>query len=359
MTGAMGLLVFMHGLAFFIFLENAHSMSGSVEQLKKKERRTEIKITKLHECRSTGCPCAATIRQKSTAEIQEDRKMRENNNEQYYKKMERLLMGLKPEEVEITFMKINKLNRVGLHGCILRMPGADAAPTFYLEDFVEAYENGTSAEDIAQSIIKCAMDISPNAVPGGIDINDYESVKTHLGLMVIGEERNRELLGEYVHEKTEDLAVMPAIYIQDDQRSGRIRIKKELLDAWGVTERTVMDDAIANAPRIMPPIMKNLCEFAGAQSKLPAFMVSNQYCSDGASVAFYPGFLNYIKACLGMDLYILPSSINELVIIADYGQDPKELLQLVRMVNRTEVDPEEVLTDSVYRYKDGKICKVA
>lgn len=31
MTGTMGLLVFMHGLAFFIIFENAHSMSRSVE----------------------------------------------------------------------------------------------------------------------------------------------------------------------------------------------------------------------------------------------------------------------------------------------------------------------------------------
>lgn len=43
MTGAMGLLVFMHGLAFFIFLVNAHSMSGSVEQLKKKRKEDRNK----------------------------------------------------------------------------------------------------------------------------------------------------------------------------------------------------------------------------------------------------------------------------------------------------------------------------
>ena len=62
--------------------------------------------------------------------------MKENNNEQYYRKMERALMELKPEKMEITFTKINKLNMGELHGCILRMSDADAAPTFYLEDFM-------------------------------------------------------------------------------------------------------------------------------------------------------------------------------------------------------------------------------
>lgn len=43
MTGTMGLLVFMHGLAFFIILENAHSMSRSVEQLKRKRKEDRNK----------------------------------------------------------------------------------------------------------------------------------------------------------------------------------------------------------------------------------------------------------------------------------------------------------------------------
>lgn len=69
MTGAMNRLMLSHEPAFFIFSEIAHSMSRSVEQLKKRERRTEVKITKLYGCRSTGYPCAQTIRQKLAAGI--------------------------------------------------------------------------------------------------------------------------------------------------------------------------------------------------------------------------------------------------------------------------------------------------
>lgn len=53
------------------------------------------------------------------------------------------------------------------------------------------------------------------------------------------------------------------------------------------------------------------------------------------------------------DLYILPSSIFEvlLVPVADpYSTDPAFYTDMVRDVNRTQVEPEEVLSDNVYLY---------
>ena len=79
--------------------------------------------------------------------------MKTDKKYRFFDEMEENLMKLKPEEMEITFKRIDKQNRRRLHGCTLQMPGAAAAPTFYLEDLWEAYENGTSAEDIAISLI--------------------------------------------------------------------------------------------------------------------------------------------------------------------------------------------------------------
>ena len=61
-------------------------------------------------------------------------KRRKNmERELFYEKMKEALMELKPDEMEITFMRVDKQNRMGLHGCTLSMPDAAAAPTFYLE----------------------------------------------------------------------------------------------------------------------------------------------------------------------------------------------------------------------------------
>ena len=47
---------------------------------------------------------------------------------------------------------------------------------------------------------------------------------------------------------------------------------------------------------------------------------------------------------------MLPSSIHEVILLPENGQDPDALRETVKRVNETEVRKEEVLTDSVYLY---------
>ena len=281
--------------------------------------------------------------------------------EQFFAEMKEALMRLKPEEMEITFMRFDKQNRMGLHGCTLAMPEAAAAPTFYLEDLYEAYLNGTAIEDIAEGVIKFAKENNRAVIPNGIDVVDYESARKHLGLMVIGAEENREYLETLVHEVIEGLALVPIVFINDENSTGCIKIKKELLLAWEVTAQEVMEEAKQNSARVMPPTFKLMSDILRENSDLDLddlcvpeeaelFVVSNRHFVYGASVAFYPGFLERIGKALGTDFYILPSSINEMLILRDLGQDPMMLLNIVKTVNRTEVSPEEILADAVFYY---------
>ena len=271
--------------------------------------------------------------------------------ESFYEEMKAALIAQKPEEMEISFATVNKPNLPGLHACTLKMPGVMAAPTFYLEDLQEDYEKGVAPEDIARSVIEFAKENHIDTLPGGLDIGDYESVQKNLGLTVIGMKDNKEYLENTVYRKIEDLALIPTIIINDEKGTGKIRINKDFLKEWDVTEKEVMTDAEQNAPRLMPPLFQRI-------SDNPAdalYVVTNEYFAGGASALFYPGFLGFMAAAFGTDLLILPSSVNEALILPDCGADVEELLQIVKTVNRTQVEPGDFLSDSVYRYnhKDG------
>ena len=54
---------------------------------------------------------------------------------------------------------------------------------------------------------------------------------------------------------------------------------------------------------------------------------------------------------IGENFYILPSSIHEVIIIAESQSPSKDDLQdMVRDINETQVDAEELLSDTIYYY---------
>ena len=280
--------------------------------------------------------------------------------ESFYEEMKSALIAQKPEEMEISFATVNKPNLPGLHACTLKMPGVMAAPTFYLEDLQEDYEKGVAPEDIARSVIEFAKENHIDILPGGLDIGDYESVRKNLGLTVIGVKDNKEYLENTVYRRIEDLALIPTIIINDEKGTGKIRINRDFLKEWGVTEKEVMTDAERNAPRLMPPRFQRMSDiFPCPEIKNnPAdalYVVTNEYFAGGASALFYPGFLDFMAAAFGTDLLILPSSVNEVIILPDCGADAEELLQMVKTVNRTQLEPGDFLSDAIYHYnhKDG------
>ena len=65
----------------------------------------------------------------------------------------------------------------------------------------------------------------------------------------------------------------------------------------------------------------------------------------------YDDLWKRMEALIGGNFYVLPSSVHELILIPErYGMDKRRLQEMVKEINRTEVENEEVLSDNVYYY---------
>ena len=74
---------------------------------------------------------------------------------------------------------------------------------------------------------------------------------------------------------------------------------------------------------------------------------------------FYPNVQQHVADVLNSSYFILPSSIHETILVPDSGlYTPRELQEMVKSVNHTQMDPRETLSDSVYYY-DRKIKKLS
>ena len=85
------------------------------------------------------------------------------------------------------------------------------------------------------------------------------------------------------------------------------------------------------------------------------YVLSNKTKIFGAAVMLYSEVLKKFAEKKQTDLFILPSSVHEVIIIPKTeGMEWKKLQEMVIEVNATQVEDIEILSDSVYCYSREK-----
>jgi hypothetical protein len=86
---------------------------------------------------------------------------------------------------------------------------------------------------------------------------------------------------------------------------------------------------------------------------IPMYVMTNRIHHYGASSILDREQLRLFSDRLGSDLYILPSSIHEVILVpVSQMADRDRLRAMVRQINETQVPPQEVLSDEVYSYEE-------
>ena len=179
--------------------------------------------------------------------------------------------------------------------------------------------------------------------------------ETELSLVVLPKSKVPDI--EWVlHDELEDLAV---IYCFMKAETGEpkhhiIMIPNDTLNAIGYPEDQIKNQAVANAINKQPIQVSSINSFFSSMYKLdpiPMYVATVPDFQFGAKVLAYPGFFEYAAAIVGGSYYILPSSIHELILIADDGTlTVEELQNTVREINETEVSESDFLSNEVYHY---------
>lgn len=93
------------------------------------------------------------------------------------------------------------------------------------------------------------------------------------------------------------------------------------------------------------------------------YVLTNNIEINGAALMLIPEILERIGEKAGMDYYILPTSIHELMVAKKDGfLNAKKLKSLLYNGNHTAgiVEPADILSDNVYRYcRQSKTLQIA
>lgn len=83
---------------------------------------------------------------------------------------------------------------------------------------------------------------------------------------------------------------------------------------------------------------------------LQMYVLTNPQQNCGSGLIMNNKILRHMLDKVGEDIYVLPSSIHELIIIpASFTDDERYLTEMVYGINQNEVEPNERLSNDVYR----------
>ena len=254
-------------------------------------------------------------------------------------------------EVRTELYTVTKNNGTRRTGILFKQTDSNLAPTIYLQEFYQKYLQGQQVPDLADSICSIYQEIRVKKTCDCQNLFDFNHVKEHIVYKLIRRDANEELLKQIPYEPFLDLAVV--YYIQIDNTrfgSAAIQIRNEHLRYWRVEKEEIRRLAGKNTPRIYPVQIQQIVRFM--------YVATNEQCSLGAAVMRYPNFWEKVRGMIGESIYILPSSIHEVILVPEsFGMEPERMAEMVKEINQTGVAPEEVLSDSVY-YFDGEEIRI-
>ena len=136
--------------------------------------------------------------------------------------------------------------------------------------------------------------------------------------------------------------------------------------------RKAMENTFARAGFTITPLSEKFMELCAeedlaemirdAESQQTLWLITNRRSFNGASAIAFPEILKEAYRKIGESYYILPSSRHELLAagiscITD-SMSEKDLTDLVRHVNITQVEERDRLSDSVFCFDGEKLCMV-
>lgn len=270
-------------------------------------------------------------------------------------------------EVIVELQEVTKVN-LSLDGLTIRKRNESIAPTIYLNQYFNQFNDGRAMDDIVQDIIRVYENNHPKNIMDVFkteDFYDFDKMKEKIVLKVINTERNLDLLEQVPHLDMEGLGLSVVFYVSlmTGEQSAGILIKNEHLKLWEKTVSDLLTVAEVNTNRMHAFTIKSMNEvlsgmFGFEEDLIPEdvpalYVLTDENKTFGASQLYLKDKIREFAKQQDCDVYILPSSIHELLLLrADFPNlEPSYLKEMVYEVNTTQVSEEEFLFDGAYKFE--------
>lgn len=296
------------------------------------------------------------------------------------------------ENVSVKIRQVLKNNDIELDALTILKKESNISPTIYMNYYYEEYQRGIDIGEIISEIYELYEEQSKNLSFNVDDFMDFDKIKGKIMYKLINTSANEKLLKEIPSIPFLDLSIVFYCMINNDYiGSATTLIHNVHMDIWGKNCNDLFELAKVNTPKIMQyelkdmnelikeiligDIEKTICEndnrydencnlpsaeevadglmrgINDARSQIAMYVLTNKQRINGAVCMLYEDVIKEFSKKMGKDIYILPSSVHEVILVpADEFINENELSDMVSEVNREELDKIDVLSEHVYYY---------
>lgn len=272
---------------------------------------------------------------------------------------------------------VTKNNNVKQAGIAAVKEETDIEPCVYLDELYREYEtDGMKFDEIVDKVYRLILKYEEDMPDVDLSgFRNWETIRGDIYPKLVNAEQNKELLEKIPHRNFMDLAVVYYAVARDHAREdiGTIPIYNGHMEIWEQEEENLYQTAMRNMRAdgeadfiTIETIVKQIAGITfpkkdgNASHDTDMYILTNHHRRFGAAEILDKKTLRMIADQIGDRFIVLPSSVNETIILPPKDVTEYEgLAAKVREVNDTQVDVEDRLSYHVYVYsRDEEMLKI-
>ena len=272
------------------------------------------------------------------------------------------------QDMEVRVTPVDKVNRK-LDGISLSAQNENTmiSPTLYINDMYEKY---LKTEDLQATLREAAEAMDEVFKEATIPPLDISTAKGNIIFQLVNTIQNEDMLQKMPHREFQDLSIIYRWVVSMDEKGfSSTMINNNLAKELGMGEEQLFKAAAENTRRILPPTVKSMNEvmremfiadgmppsmadlmIGEMEPEQTMWVISNECKISGAASMLYEDKLHKLAEKVGSDLYVMPSSVHEVIAVSVNMGEPEQLAQMVAEINMDQVELGERLSNQVYHY---------
>ncbi len=327
------------------------------------------------------------------------------NYEKFTKEVKRGLEKLVQEKLDegiVVIRNVTKNNNVRMRAVSIMRKCDKATPTIYLREYYNEHKHGKDIADICNEIFDVYL-LGLDTLKTNIsikDLSDFDKIKEQIYYRLVNYEMNKTMLKSVPHIKFLDLAIIFYIMVAcHEEGQATALIYNSHIEQWNKSFHEIRDIAFQNTWEKYPPVIKRMedivsemliedmladvdmnqsedGEIVSEETKygeytyhevrdmireeveklklnenMDMYVMTNTLKTNGAVCITYPGAIREFAEKKGEDIYIIPSSVHEVILIPGVSWNKGDIDRMIHEVNKTQLEPVDVLSNHVYIYR--------